>query len=477
MAPKAFVLADSEDGLLDRLDPGINTVPYLLTLNAVIQSSFNLRSKKVPAALQPDGRIWARILDFTSSFDKYQIRYVPGEMRQLMDLTIHIGRCLGDMAQVVIFPLQAAMHRIDDTVGTFTSLHLDYVRLIHETGMYSEALSIVSQPIHSFPPLPLKAADREFGADGRTFWSNFASSRDYILQTGLSDKIKPADVYEYFLLAGMVYLALEDYKNASLNFEHVITAPNIGSPHVFMLEAYQKWLLCQCLANGHSPAAPSTTNSTALKHLQNAAKPYTALASIFKSGDRARLFAEIDVGQSVWTNDGNWGLVDQLARHLDRFHILNLQKCYSALPLSFVAHGLNRSSSDTKRFIEMLISTNQLNAETQMPPNTSASEPVLRLYPETRISGPLARTELQQLEALKAQTGRTEKIAGFVRAANLRASVTKEYLQFEAKAKKDEASGRGGPSNMADVLPGGGPPMDGFGHAVDDDDEDLMADG
>lgn len=49
-------------------------------------------------------------------------------------------------------------------------------------------------------------------------------------------------------------------------------------------------------------AIPKPTNSHALKAYKCVAKPYDALAEIFKTGSLSRLKAEIEVGQAVWQN-------------------------------------------------------------------------------------------------------------------------------------------------------------------------------
>ena len=45
---------------------------------------------------------------------------------------------------------------------------------------------------------------------------------------------------------------------------------------------------------------PRTTNFQASKAYRATAKPYDAIADVFKSGDGRRLKAEFDVGRSMW---------------------------------------------------------------------------------------------------------------------------------------------------------------------------------
>jgi COP9 signalosome complex subunit 3 len=59
-----------------------------------------------------------------------------------------------------------------------------------------------------------------------------------------------ADVHEYFLMGAMLYVGLRQWDDALLYLQLVLTSPTSGTPSGLMLEAYQKWVLVECLVNG-----------------------------------------------------------------------------------------------------------------------------------------------------------------------------------------------------------------------------------
>lgn len=69
-------------------------------------------------------------------------------------------------------------------------------------------------------------------------------------ESGFTDLLRVADIQEYFLLGGMIYIALHKWSEAQLMFEHVLVTPSQGAASGLMLEAYQKWLIVSCLGLG-----------------------------------------------------------------------------------------------------------------------------------------------------------------------------------------------------------------------------------
>lgn len=134
---------------------------------------------------------------------------------------------------------------MDPSLGTFTSLHLLYLRLCHEVRAYYEALLVLDQYIHSFPSQPIA------GAEFTLPCANHFTSAGYITQrSGLSERITATDVHEYFLLGANTYLALRQYKQAQLFLEYILTAPTQNVASGLMAEAYRKWVLVGCLVDG-----------------------------------------------------------------------------------------------------------------------------------------------------------------------------------------------------------------------------------
>jgi COP9 signalosome complex subunit 3 len=163
--------------------------------------------------------------------------------------------------------------------------------------------------------------------------------------------------------------------------------------------------------------------------------------------------------------DGNAGLVQQLLPNLPRFHLLRLQKTYSALPLSIVANWLGHSPESAHAFIEELIATGGINASMEFRDGAN-QEPVLRFFSD-QASGPLAKSEKEYNAELINQAARTNAMVDFVKMADRRLVLTKDYVDGLRKRlrNKDEDGNLG-------VLDGVDPSWDASGYQ----DEDLMLD-
>jgi COP9 signalosome complex subunit 3 len=198
---------------------------------------------------------------------------------------------------MAIFPIRNALLRLDPSGATFTSLHLPYLQICLETSLYAEALPILDQTIYSFPEKRSSAVDAPYPC------SPGQESSSYITyKSELTSQIHYRQVQEYYLLGGMIYLALGQsrWEDARLYFEMVITSPTQNVATGYMLEAYRKWLLLGVLLNGKAPEMPKGVAPGASRTLQSAAKPYLALTSAFEQKDASNLKAEIDAGLKLW---------------------------------------------------------------------------------------------------------------------------------------------------------------------------------
>jgi COP9 signalosome complex subunit 3 len=149
---------------------------------------------------------------------------------------------------------------------------------------------------------------------------------------------------------------------------------------------------------------------------------------------------------------------------MPRFYVLGLQKTYSAIPLSTVAEWLHQSADATHAFIEDLTSTGALNAKIVLREGPDQGA-VLRFF-SNQSSGPLAKSESQYYVQLQEQTLRTNTMLEFVKIADRRLTLTKEYVEAARKKlkAKDEEAPVGEVMDTAQEWAGGYP------------DEDLMMD-
>lgn len=133
----------------------------------------------------------------------------------------------------------------------------------------------------------------------------------------------------------------------------------------------------------------------------------------------------------------------QLLQYQPRFHLLSMQKTYSALPLSMVANWLRQTPDVAHAFIEAVIAEGGLNATIELRDGAN-QEPVLRFFPD-RASGPLAKSEKEYNTELINQAARTNAMVDFVKMADRRLVLTKDYVDGMRKRlrNKDEDGSMG----------------------------------
>lgn len=196
-----------------------------------------------------------------------------------------------------------------------------------------------------------------------------------------------------------------------------------------------------------------------MRRIKLASKAYEALADIYKSGNFGRLRAEAEVGQGLWQDDGNTGLVRQVIRHFTESQVISLSKTYVSLPLEDIAHHLGEDPEVAEHYLGSLVASGQLNATLERPDTAS---PILRFH-SNRSSGPLARSEKQLHADLVGQKQRILELADHLKDADRRLRLSKEYVDY-AKTRRDRKEQTG--DNGAMDLDWGGP----------GDDEDMMGD-
>jgi COP9 signalosome complex subunit 3 len=192
------------------------------------------------------------------------------------------------------------MTRLDPTTGTFTSTHVDLIRLCLDTRSYAAAEPILDNYIHGLPS-HIPAVVRE-GYEYSVACADVARSGEYIHRlSGHSDKVALADVQEYYVLGAMAYLGLRQFTKAQHFLEHVLVMPSANVANGLMLEAYKKWVLLSCLVSGEAKHIPRSANPTAIKQVRSASKAYEALADAYTQlNNLPKLKAQINAGTQIW---------------------------------------------------------------------------------------------------------------------------------------------------------------------------------
>ena len=162
--------------------------------------------------------------------------------------------------------------------------------------------------------------------------------------------------------------------------------------------------------------------------------------------------------------DSNAGLVSQVVEAYRKFSILELEKTYCALTVSEIARCTSPDPYDyaeTGQYVVHLISSRQLNATISEPSQDPATW-VIRF--SDSASGPLARSEEQQYEALSKQTRKVKTLTDHIKEIDRKLSLSKDLIA-DAKRKKKEKNEQGG--NEGEHV---------WGRNELDQDEDMMAD-
>jgi len=315
-----------------------------------------------------------------------------------------------------------------------------------------QALPLLDNDIYCLP------ADPTRGIDERLLCADHELSCGYITTTsGITDKITVAEIQEYYLLGAFVYIGVRNYERARLFLEMVLSVPTTNSAvNPYMVEAYKKLQILGLLAQGNPFPSSHLMDQASAKVIQSLSKPYDALVEAFKNRDLQKFHAEIDVADKVWEKDGNLGIVTEAAEALRRFRVIDLASTYAALPVDRVATHLSLSPQATLQLLNNMITLGHVQASI----SSSDGASILRFQAQQKHVADATE------EAVAAQVKKIEALSAFVKEADRRLALTKEYMDYVRRNKKTDggAASFEDPMEMSwDAPPGG------------DVDEDIMA--
>lgn len=404
-----------------------------------------------------------------------QARYVGEEWRTLLVNMISVSDRNGtvslyagvqpvqsDMEQAAqaIHPIRTAILRMDPSSSTFTTNHLYFLRMCLNAGMPRQTLPILDKDIYSFPAQSPKGVDERYPCSDHEVSCNYITKN-----SGISEQITPMQVQEYYLLGAHVYIGVRQYERARLFLELVLSSPTQHVATPMMVEAYKKLILVGLLSQGATFKLPGTIDHGTLRTVQQLSRAYEALADAFKNRDFVKFHAETDTGIAIWREDGNQGIVNEVAEALNRSRIKDLQKTYSALPLERVAIHLSLSQDSTMRLLTAMIQQNHISATITLPTasqpnpaNGTSPSAVLRFVPSASANGnvlteeALLQSRVEMIKHLNAQ----------LKEADRKLSLTKEYIDWKKRNQKADPGDR---MDTSLDMPGG------YG-----EDEDMMSD-
>lgn len=407
--------------VLDLLDPSVNSLPYLFALNAQLKAADTNEQEQLVFLV-------GRANEFLNSFDPIQVRYEGAQWYSLLETLVRLHEGQGTQD---ITPIVSAILRLDPTAGTFTTLHLRIVRLALAAGIPSQALPILDKDIYAYPQNLAKNVPEDLLSDTIEFSNSFINNR-----SGFTLKVLPEFILEYYLLGAQVYLALGRFARARLFLEYILLTPSVQhAVSAFQAEAYKKWVLLGLLAEGRTYGVPRTMDQSVLKSVRSLSKAYDALAEDFEKRDWKKFQAEADKGDREWQEDGNHRLVTEAAQALLRYRVLDQRKTFAALPVTRLAGILELSVDAVLELLVGMASLGRLPA-TVSSPDANA---VLRFHTEDDSTA---------AESLETQTARIQALIAYVKDADRRLQLTREYVDNQKRLKRS-----GGPDgDLADAM-------------------------
>lgn len=428
--------------ILSVLDPAINSLPYLYTLLAHLND-------KSQSNTGPATPLWLAIERFVTSFNPIQVRYAGAPWRQLVDELLSIASVSADHALTshALGLVQQAMLRLDPGTSTFTSTHLDLVKVCLKRRVHSGCLQVLDNEVYHFP------SDSDSKYDPPPCAKHLNSSAFITTTSGFSGRLTYRDHLQYFLLAAMVYISGRSWSRALDKLELALCAPVSGNTvSMIQVEAYKKWILVSVLSHGRPASMPRSVSTHVAKYLASLAKPYAVFADAFKDGTPAKLRAEFQYAaeNNVWQRDGNLGLAKLVVGAHRRIAVLNFSKIYSSIPVSTLSEMMSNMASSNpeppsaiEADIRHLISSQRINAS--IVKGKDGSDIVKFLSP----TGEVLESDVEQMKQLQLSVARVNALTGHVKDAQSRLELSKEYIEGYKKRIKPA-------QNAVDTLPGAG---------------------
>lgn len=440
------------------LPPLSHTILYAYILLARIETSAasgKAAPRQLPATVLPEGSLWPYIVRILLEFDPIQARYCGTQLLRVVEcVALGAEQTLNHIPAIQL--LHHVILRLDNTSSTLTSTHHTFLRLCLLAQAYAEAVDILDRPIYH---LPTTQPDVQIS---RNICSRSDQSWTYLSPAcGLTQPVSSRTYLEYYLLGGMCYMALRRYKAALFFLEVVVatpTAQNVAS--AVMIEAYKKWLLVGLLLTGVAPPIPKVASQTALKAIRAVAKPYECVADAFKTTDIKRLRAEIEAGNAIWHEDGNYGLMVEVYRAFREFSIVRLSKVFAALSVAEIARRTSPDAADieeTRSYLVTLIANGDISAV--LTNSEDGQETTLRFLPASAS----LRSETQVETVLASQTRELQILLKHIQDTEHRMEISKEYIDFLKKLKKMRDDDKKAGVSAKDRTT-----------TVDDIDEDMM---
>ncbi|KAG9244495.1 hypothetical protein BJ878DRAFT_67584 [Calycina marina] len=415
------------ESALDVVDPSRNSASYIYVLAAYI-TSIGKGNKNIDQAV-----VWEKITIFLATADYRQLRHLGYQLNMVTEFIVNLVQ--PDYAAAVD-PLAYAILGLDPSGSVLTTRHLNLVQMSLSSGHFAGAVPVLEKFVLYFN------GNAKNPKPKNPYARSLPPSSYVIPELFHTQKYKSVDVLSYFLWSGMVYMGLQKWESALECFESAITYPSKdNSVSKIMVEAYKKWILVGILLEGKLLPLPASISSMVAKTLHAIGKPYETFALIFESGTAARLKSEADVGEKMWNNDNNAGLIFFVLAAYQKFQIRNLGKVYSKISIPEI-HEETMSAESGKKLpnakaietlVQEMIDSGTLHASLSRPASNPA---VLTLAP----SGP-SLPESVMRDKLAEATARIQALTHEIKEADRILTHDKEYIMHARKMRRQAKNG------------------------------------
>ncbi|KAI0673253.1 hypothetical protein C8Q78DRAFT_970329 [Trametes maxima] len=296
------------------LDPSRNTLGVLYILSARLHST----SAPTPTL--------AVIENFCSQFDPTQARLAPDRVTFLAKGIVRASESSNN-TKYALTSLYNLLTRYPPQLSYLTTLHAIFLKTCVATHHYTIALPILAVPITD-------------------------------VDINLSD-LHYNDNLVYHYAGGIALGALKRWREAEEFFEICVSAP-AQVPAAIQYDAYKKLALVQLIQYGETFAPPKYTHPSLLRLLKSS--PYGVFIKQYPTQNSTlRTYATKE--QELFTQDANWGLINQAIDRAAVWLIKKLTATYLTLGLADIGRevGIDQDE-EIREIILSMIDAGEINA-------------------------------------------------------------------------------------------------------------------
>jgi len=300
------------DTVLESLDMSQHSLGYIAVLVAKLSQE----------TLDNFSDILTKCDTFLGAASPEQIRFSPNSLSELCHV---LSKELVKRGQAIrgITMLTRAVHKLQPTPSSLTTVHCDLAKLCLVSKCFGPALVILDADINHISK-----------------------------ENGLFDAVY---LLQYYYYGGCIYTALKQFERALYFFEIAVTCPTAAVSHI-MLEAYKKYQLVGLLVHGDKPKAfkenlalPKYTSPIVNKFLKPLCSAYGEVVTAYQSNNASELRGVVTKYQELFTTDNNMGLVNQVVSSQTKTNIRRLTRTFITLSLADLA---TRVGLDTPQQVE-----------------------------------------------------------------------------------------------------------------------------